>query len=108
MVSKTSPIHKAPVNTKLVGRSEDEWTKLHDPNYIIPKRIEDGIKALGKGWLYEGDFLRLISISPTQLAAFRDRYADHVVTLGGRNPRRAWWGCVKTAAKKRGEAAMQL
>jgi hypothetical protein len=104
MTTKSSPLTKPPVPSRHKGKSADEFRKLHDPNYIVPKRIKDALAALGDGWEYEIEFLRLAGISTTQLGQFREQFEDHIVLIGGRNPKKVWAGTVKLAEELRGMA----
>ena len=92
---------KAPVPAKHSGKSLEEFKKLHDPNFIIPNRISLALAALGDGWDYEVNFLKLAGLSVTQLANYREQFEDHTVAINGKNPKRVWCGTKKLAAQLR-------
>jgi len=82
------------------GKSIDEFRARHDKGFIIPRRIEDGLKAMGEGWEYEAQFARIAGVALTDLSAYRDQYADYIVLLN-RDGRRAWAGTKETAERMR-------
>lgn len=93
---------KASSSAAKVGKSLQEFRAEHDKSYIVPLKIREAIKKLGvDGWEYEVQFLRLAGLSVTDLAAYRDEFADHFVVVGGRNPKRLWAGSVGLAQKMR-------
>jgi hypothetical protein len=82
---------------------EDFRTK-HDKSHIVPKKIEDGIKKLGKdGWEYQAEFAKLCGVG--NLADFNAYCvpfeADHCVVIGGSKGKRAWAGSKALAEKMR-------
>jgi hypothetical protein len=85
---------KTPAKTS----SLDDFRNVHDKSVIIPRRIAAAIAKLEKGvegrfWLYDDDFRKLAgNMSPADLAAYRGQFADHWVTVTGKNPKRAWFG----------------
>ncbi len=87
-----------------------DFKAAHDQNVIVPNRIRAALAAIEKegpeNWEYESDFLKRSGLSTTQLAAFRDQFAAHVVEapVGGRNSntKRAYFGSAKVASKLRG------
>jgi hypothetical protein len=84
------------------GKSLEDFRAAHDPNYIMPRRIEAALKSLGDSWEYELDFIRRVGASTTQFAAFREQYEDFIVVVGGaRAAKRAWCGTKAYAAKLR-------
>lgn len=91
----------APAEQKGAGRTLQDFRAEHDKSFIIPARIREALKKLGAGWEYEVGFLRLASLSTTDLAAYRDEFADYVVLVGGRNPKRIWAGTKELAAQMR-------
>lgn len=88
---------------KTAGRTIDEFRASHDRSFIVPNKIRAGLQALGDGWAYEGDFVKLAGISLTDLGAYRGKFEEFVVTLKGsvHNGRKAWAGTKATAAKMR-------
>jgi len=86
-----------------------DFRAAHDPDVMIPNRIRAGLAAIEKEgpehYLYESDFLKLTGISTTQLAAYREQFAAHIVEAslhgGSRSSKRAYFGSAKVAAKLR-------
>ncbi len=78
------------------GRSLAEFRSAYDKGYIVPRKITAALKALRNGWEYEVQFARLAGVSLADLAAFRDQFAEHVVSLH-RDGRRAWAGTAAVA-----------
>src|SRR5574343_470547 len=83
------------------GKSLQDFRAEHDKSFIVPSRIRAALAKLGDGWLYEVEFLRLAQLSTTDLATYRDDFADHTVSVGGRTPRRIWVGTVAMAKQMR-------
>lgn len=77
-------------------RTLTDFRKEFDKSFIVPTRIKNGLRTLGTGWDYEVSFAKLAGVSLTDLAAFRDQFADHIVHLE-RSGRRAWAGSKATA-----------
>jgi hypothetical protein len=72
-----------------------EFRNEYDKSVVVPKKINAALKLMGRhGWVYEVEFARLAGLSMTDISAYRDMFADHVVTL---RERRAWAGCPETA-----------
>lgn len=88
-------------NAKTQGRTLADFRSEHDKSFIVPQRIRDALKKLGNGWEYEVGFMRLASLSTTDLAAYRDEFSDHIVMVGGRNTKRVWVGTKELAAQMR-------
>ena len=82
------------------GKSLDEFRSRHDKGFIIPRRIEEGLGALGDGWEYEAQFARLAGVSLSDLSNYRDQYSEHIVVLN-RDGKRAWAGTKAVANKMR-------
>jgi hypothetical protein len=85
-----------------------DFRAAHDPDVMIPNRIRAGLAAIEKEgpehYLYGSDFLKLTGLSTTQLAAYREQFAAHIVDAplsgsGGRSSKRAYFGNAKVAAK---------
>lgn len=77
------------------GRSLADFLKAHDKATIIPAKIREALKKLGKGgWLYESEFVKLANVSPCDFSAYRDEFAAYFVQL---RDRRAWAGSEKLA-----------
>lgn len=86
------------------ARSLDEFRSSHDRSYIVPNKIRAALAALGSdGWAYEGEFVKLATISLTELGAYREQFQEFIVTLKGteHGGRRAWAGSKATAEKMR-------
>lgn len=93
---------KAKVEAKHAGKSIADFRAAHDKSYIIPQRIREGLKRLGDGWEYEGEFIKLCGgMAQQEFARYRDAFKDHVVTTTGKNPKRCWAGTKQTAEKLR-------
>jgi hypothetical protein len=85
-----------------------DFQAAHDVNVIIPSKIRAALAALEKegaeNWEYEVDFLKRAAISTTQLATFRDQFAEHIVeapAVHGKSTRRAYFGSAKVAKRLR-------
>lgn len=88
--------------TKPTGKSLSDFRAVHDKSFVIPNKIRAGLAALGDGWDYEPEFIKLCGVSVLDFARFRDEFADHYVTVGGsKSSKRAWAGTKATAAKMR-------
>ena len=81
------------------ARSLAEFRAAYDKDYIIPRRIKEGLSQLGSGWEYETEFAKLIGVSLQDLGRYRDKFAQHVVSL--REGRRAWAGRASVADEMR-------
>jgi len=82
------------------GRSLSEFRAVYDKDYIVPKRIKEGLKELGGGWEYEAEFIRQIGVRSADVANYRDMFADHIVNIRSES-KRAWAGTVATAKQMR-------
>jgi len=92
------------VHTKTnVGNTEEDFRKRFDKAYIVPKKIEEALKLLGRSWYYEADFCRLAGITPPDLQAYRDHYADYHFEARevGNKKRMIWCGDRALATKLR-------
>ncbi len=83
-----------------LGRPLTEFRATFDKDFIVPKRIREGLKELGNGWEYEAEFIRHIGVRAIDLAAYRDQFADHIVTIRVES-KRAWAGTVAAAKQMR-------
>ncbi len=83
------------------GKSLADFRAKHDKSIIVPAKIKAALDAMAKegadNWEYESDFTRRASISQGELGTYRDQFKDHVVMVGGRNPKRVWVATVKAA-----------
>lgn len=93
MPSKT----QAPVS----GRSVEAFRASHDRNYIIPAKIKTALEKLGDTWCYDAEFLKLASLSTSDLAMFRDQFEEYWLIADKAAKKRVWAGNAKLAAKLR-------
>jgi hypothetical protein len=91
------------------AKTLEDFRAAHDPNVIVPSKIQAGLAAILKegpeNWDYEVDFLRRTGLSVTQLATFRDQFAKYIVeapATHGKTVKRCYFGDAKVAAKLRG------
>ena len=78
-----------------------DFRAVHDKSFIVPARVKDALAALGKdGWEYETQFAHDAGVTTTDLAAFRDQFAAHIVHLR-RESKRVWVGSKATAITMR-------
>lgn len=81
-------------------RSLIEFQQAHDPDTVVPAKINEAVKRMGPdGWLYEAELARLAGVSMTTLAQYRDLYQPLIVQL--RAGRRAWAGSNELAQQMR-------
>jgi len=85
-----------------------DFRAAHDKSYIVPQKIENGIKSLAKegpeAWDYEVDFLKRTGLSTTDLAMYRDAFEDYIVIVSAmhqRSTKRIWCASKQLAAKLR-------
>lgn len=83
------------------GKSIEDFRKAHDKSFIVPAKIKDGLAQLGESWEYEAEFIRRCSLCQTDMAAYRERFEDHFIIIGGKNPKRIWAGTKKLADQLR-------
>lgn len=74
----------------------------HDESIIIPNKIRAALESLAKehgaeGWEYENEFLKRVSCSTTQLAAYRDGFSSYIVETSGSRSKRVWFATEKAA-----------
>jgi hypothetical protein len=82
----------------------DDFRTHHDKSYIVPKKIEAGLKKLGaKGYLYQAEFMKLCEVNnPADFNAYCGAFeADHCVVIGGSKAKRAWAGSKEFAERLR-------
>jgi hypothetical protein len=85
---------------KRLGKTLAEFRNTYDKDTIVPAKLKAAIRSLGtSGWEYEVPFARAAGVSLTDLAAFRDQFAEFIVPL--RDSRRAWAGSKATAQQMR-------
>ena len=86
------------------GKDFESFRAAHDKSFIVPKRIKDGLAALGDSWEYEAEFIKRCGVSQTDFAFYREHFADfYVETSGSTNKRgkRVWAGTKAFATKLR-------
>jgi hypothetical protein len=89
------------------GRTAEDFTKLHDKNFIIPNRIKAALAELGDSWEYEGEFVkRCQPVANVDFARYRDQFTEFFfeVRAGNKGVKRIWCGTKKFAAKLREQA----
>jgi hypothetical protein len=64
-----------------------DFRREYDRDLIIPSKIREGLKEIG--WEYESDFARICGVSLGDLAAYREDFAAHWLTIK-RDGRRVW------------------
>ena len=83
--------------TSKKGKSLSEFRTAYDKDIIVPAKIKSAIKELGRnGWEYEVQFSRNAGVSLSDIATYREQFADYVVTIR-RDSRRVWAGSIETA-----------
>jgi len=86
------------------GRDIDAFRAAHDKSFIVPKRIRDGLAALGESWEYEVEFIKRCQLDNTSFAAYREQFKDFYLELSGKSPKRIWAGTKAFANKLRERA----
>ena len=70
----------------------------HDKDFIIPRRIKEGLKLIG--WEYETAFAKICGVSMADISTYREQFLDHVVPIR-RDGKRAWAGTPSMATEMR-------
>lgn len=85
------------------GKDFEVFRQLHDPAYIVPKKIKEGLDALGEGsWEYEEEFRKRCGISsPNVFSPYRSDFKDFWVEVPGKTTKRIWAGSKALATKIR-------
>lgn len=86
------------------GNDFSAFQAQYDKSFIVPKKIKEGLEALGDSWMTEVDFIKLAGLSTADLAKFRDQFEPHIVLTNaqhGKDKRRLWAGTTKFADKMR-------
>lgn len=87
---------------KAPGKDINAFRASHDKNFIVPKKIEEGLKALGQDkWEYQEDFRKLCGVTVTDLALFRESFADYWLEISGKTKKLIWCGSKGLATKLR-------
>lgn len=93
-------------------RTLADFRASHDKSTVIPNKIRAALAVMAKQgpehYEYEAEFLKLASLSVTDLAAYRDQFAPHLFIakhLNGKSystPKNIWFATKQAAAKARG------
>lgn len=90
---------------KTPGKTLADFRAAHDKNVIIPTKLRKVLSDMEaehqENWTYEADLIKRAGISQTDMAAFRDQFADHIVETSGKTSKRVWFASAKVAAKVR-------
>lgn len=86
------------------GKTFEDFQALHDPAYIVPRKIKAGLESLGPdAWEYEADFRKRCGInSPNVFAPYRAEFKEFCVEIPGKTTSRLWAGSKALANKIRG------
>lgn len=88
-----------------IGRTLNDFRATHDKAYIVPTKITEALAKLGDSWLYEAEFIKACGLTPPDVSAFRDQFADYIVEVRQDGRRRTVWaGTKKFAEQLRGMA----
>ena len=87
---------------KVSGKDLEAFRAMHDKSFIVPKRIQEGLAALGDSWEYEAEFIKRCGVSQTDFAAYRDQFSDFFLETGGTGGARGKrvWAGTKAFAKR--------
>lgn len=98
----TKKTKEAPAQRQ-AGRTVAEFRAAHDKSFIVPTKLKAALTAIGDGWVYEAELVKLAQISLTELGMYRGQFEEHIVTLKGseHGGKRAWAGTKATAQKLR-------
>lgn len=83
-----------------IGRTLNDFRATHDKAYIVPNKITDALAKLGDSWLYEAEFIKACGLTPPDVSAFRDQFADYIVEVRQDGRRRTVWAGTKHFAAK--------
>lgn len=86
---------------RTVGKGVQEFRALHDKAFIVPTKIKAALEALADGWEYEAAFIKLAGISQADCSAYREKFEEFVVVVGGKTTKRVWCGTKKLATQLR-------
>ena len=93
------------MSQKPVGKTLADFRSAHDKNVIVPSKIKKALADMEsehpENWAYEADVIKRAGISQTDMAAFREQFADHIVETSGKTSKRVWFASAKVAAKVR-------
>jgi hypothetical protein len=100
------------MSLKQKGKTLADFRAIHDRNVVVPTKIRAALAAMEaeggpENWDYEQAFIKRAGISVTDLGAFRDQFAAHIVetsrTGSASHSKRVWVASAKAAAKFHGE-----
>jgi hypothetical protein len=86
---------------KPTGKSLADFRAAHDKSFIVPKKINEGLAALGDSWEYEPAFIKIAGLSVADCAAYREQFEEFIVVVGSKTKKRVWCGTKKLAAQLR-------
>ena len=90
---------------KPTGKTLADFRSAHDKNVIVPAKLKKALADMEaehpENWAYEGDVIKRAGISQTEMSAFRDQFAEHIVETSGKTAKRVWFASTKVAAKVR-------
>lgn len=98
MTKRQNPPTPAPRSS---GKTLSDFRAAHDKSFIVPLRIRAGLKALGDGWEYEVQFMKLCGLSQTDFSCYREEFETYCVETKGHNAKRVWCGTPTLAEKLR-------
>lgn len=85
-------------------RTIADFRAAHDPDIIIPGKFRVAFAAMEKigpeHYLYETEFQKFAGIGLQQLAAYRDKFADHITEIA-ENKKKVYWPTAKVASRMR-------
>lgn len=88
-------------DVKKTGKTIADFRALHDKNFIVPQKIKTALEKLGNdGWEYELEFVKTANVSLTDLALFRDQFAEFWLTVGASGREKRVWAGSKSLANK--------
>lgn len=98
---------------KKSGKTLDDLRAIHDRTVVVPNRIQSAIAKLAEegaeNWLYEADFMRLLTpnIAAKDISDYRDQFGDFwavmPATNGARDAKRVWFATKKAADSWKGQ-----
>jgi len=86
---------------KPAGKSLADFRAAHDKSFIVPKKLNEALAALGDGWEYEAQFIKTAGINALDCSAYREQFEDFIVTVGTKTKKRVWCGTKKLATQLR-------
>ena len=75
------------------GKTLADFRALHDKDFIVPRKIKDGLRTMPGVWMHEIDFVRHAGVTLHDLGNYREQFAELLVVP--RDGRKIW---AKTAA----------